>query len=115
MFEIIEDQQELFVLEIVGKCLQWLLAPRLLEIDGFDDRPDDEGRAGDWGQRHEVDTVRKGVEKAGSNLQGESGLARAAGAGEGHQPSALPSQQAGYLGDLPFAPPDGGRLVRAVC
>jgi hypothetical protein len=98
LFEVVQDHQCATVRQVLGDPvrgpLSWWRVDHLA-----DGRPHQVG-AGDRGQRHEVDPVRKVDRQLSGQLDRQAGLARTSWSRERHQPDLGLSQQVGQGCDL---------------
>ena len=84
------------------------------ESEGLGDGGDEEVGRDDGGEGHEADAVEEGCRRFRCRLDGQPGLADAAGADDGQQPARRVCQPLGYGGQLLLSPDEGGRLGRQV-
>ena len=84
LLEVVQDQQHLFACEVVGEGVFQGAPLGLSQGQGLGDVGNDEVWVGGGGEVDEEDPVGKGVKELSSGGEGEAGLARAPGAGEGH-------------------------------
>ena len=108
LLEVVGHEQELPVAEVVAQRLQDGAAGCLGDPQGPGQDGGDQVRVGDRGQVGEEGAVAVAGQQLGRDLEGQAGLAGAAGAGEGEQPG--PSQQPPGLGGLPLPADERGEL-----
>ena len=65
---------------------------------------EDERRVADGGKRHEMDTIGERTGEASRDVEGEPGLAHAAGTGQGQQANVVPPKETADRGEFPLAP-----------
>jgi hypothetical protein len=76
VLKVIEDQQEVFVAQGIGKGPRKVLARLLRHIQDFGDGGRDEGRISQGSEVDEEDPIAEVVEERIADLQGQAGLAR---------------------------------------
>ena len=108
LLEVVRHEQEPPVAEVVAQRLQDGAAGRLGDPQGPGQDGGDQVRVGHRGQVGEEGAVAVAGQQLGRDLEGQAGLAGAAGAGEGEQPG--PSQQPPGLGGLPLPANERGEL-----
>jgi hypothetical protein len=110
LLEVVQHQQELLLIQVALQVLQRWGAPRLLQAQGVGDRGGDQTRIGEGSQIHEEHAFRELLHHVGSELEGEAGLAGAAGAREGEEAHLLPVEQPSGGSQLVFAADEGRGL-----
>ena len=114
LLEVIEDEQQLPVAQGILEGLQERPPAQLVEAEGLADGRQDEAGVLDGGQRDKADAVAEVVAQGRCHLQGQAGLADAAGAGEGEQADLLAQQLLPDGGDrLGAADQTGARMGEA--
>ena len=108
LLEVVGHEQEPPVAEVVAQRLQDGAAGCLGDPQGPGQDGGDQVRVGHRGQVGEEGAVAVAGQQLGRDLEGQAGLAGAAGAGEGEQPG--PSQQPPGLGGLPLPANERGEL-----
>src|SRR5262245_8130351 len=83
LLEVVQKEQKLLVAEIACQPLGKGLTRHLPDVQRLCDGCNHERSISDWGEIDEDDAVRKLVMQHGGGLQGQPGLADAAGTGQG--------------------------------
>ena len=109
VLEVVEEQEEVLVGDVLGEAV--------VGSDGPSCFLEHEGGVAQRCERHPEDAVGVVVAGCGRGLQGEPGLAGAAGAGEGEQANVVAGEEREHLGELVLAAEErgcGDRQVGAV-
>jgi hypothetical protein len=89
MLAVVEDHQDTPATQDPGERLRVEVSGRLADAHLRCHRVREARPVAQHGQLHEPHPVGKGVEQVRGDVQGETGLAHPAGAGEGYEPSRL--------------------------
>ena len=85
LFEIVDDQQQMTVMQHIAEHVGHGPLSGPADAERLGDGRRDEGGIGDRRQRHDRGAVGERILQAGGHLQGETGLADAAGTGQGEE------------------------------
>ncbi len=112
MLDVVEHEQQLALVQVLGHEVAPAGAPRLAEPQGPPDGGKELRRVADRGEVDEDGSVRQLVAYGVCNLERHSRLPDAAGAEQGDQPPAALDDEVVQLGDLPVAADRGRRRKR---
>jgi hypothetical protein len=108
LLKIVQDEEEVLLREVGFERFEQGLARDFLRIERLSYGGDNQLWVGNGRKGHEKDPIPELAEQSLGDLEGETGLACAAGTCEGEQ--ATPAQQAFYLGDLSVSSNETGEL-----
>ena len=111
LLEVVEDQQQALLAQLPGQLAEQRLVACLGQTDGARDRREHRLGVADGREIDEEHPVLESVVMVGSGAERQSGLADAAGSGEGEQPDRLVLEERSDLVQLGGSAHENRRLV----
>src|SRR5579864_5136094 len=105
LFEVVQDEQQVLVLQCCFQVLEWRAGATALEAKGLHDSRKDQPGIGNGSQRDETDSIEEDIPHLCCHLERQARLAHAAGAGE-RQQTHLGTGKQGTGGSQLALPPD---------
>src|SRR5579864_6383726 len=111
MLEVIQHEQQVFVLEMFRQSLLEGRAFGFFYSERLGNGRCDKGKVPQGRERDEEDAIPEGIEKTGAGLEREPGLSRSTRTGERDKPDMRLLQEAGDRGNLALSTDEWCRLV----
>src|SRR5436305_9064768 len=110
LLEVVEQEQQVFVMERSFEQIEQGPRCGLFEVEGLGDGGHDQGGVADGGERNEGDAIGKISEQLSGDLQGQTSLADASGAGEREQADLGTTQEGTGSYHFPLTSNEGSEL-----